>query len=372
MKHAKSPARRPRRAMPSAKSVRTSPTCVTALSTQIRCRPRIDRRVHAQNFATDGSRSDLAGAVGAGPRAVRGSDCQGCITTRDRPWLPGRGSPRLLVARAFWPRASVRSTLRTHLGILVQDCPKPEHSKTPPFHKRNSSVPSEPFAHIPTGTGASCAPNSPKGGFRRTRPAWTTKMPRVVRAWPRNLPRKGCRTRFYGTAQTQAGGQPMPPPGTVGVLARATTTLGTDSAQRQLTAHTAAAPATAAFQADIVRDEGHRHRPGVVVSGANCDNCHEWSAWSWMRRRQDQGASRTAPHGQDCGATQRLPQGFSKKVSTMLPRRRTRGRTRGLTMTAFFHESLERMRTKWRWEWLQKIQRLAPSPPFQPTLNSSH
>jgi len=183
-------------------------------------------------------------------------------------------------------------------NLATQDC-SACHTTTPPF-----TGSTEPSNHIPTGTGANCAANCHKGGFTAAGTVMDHADPSVSGTACVTCHGKG-KGPFYGTSQSQAGGQPMQPPGTVGVSGAGNhIPLGTGSLTCNTGCHTAAPPTAAVSGGFSFAMRGNTSAHQVVVNGANCDTCHE-SGLSWYLDATG-GTIRVRPSGHhtgtDCGS----------------------------------------------------------------------
>jgi mono/diheme cytochrome c family protein len=273
---------------------------VTALSTHIPMSTADCSSCHAQNFATGAFKITTSPVLSvAGHAAVSALTCQGCHNNNATD-LAFQGVGTKIYVRPGLLAVGLSPIDAAHNvgNLLSQDC-NACHTTAPPF----TSTSSEPSNHIPTGAGSSCAANCHKGGFT---PATT-----VMDHADASVTGKACVTchgkgagPFYGTSQTQAGGQPMQPPGTVGVSGAGNhIPMGTGSATCNTGCHTAAAPATAVSGGFSFAMKGNATAHGVVVSGANCDTCHELGL-AWYLDATG-GKMRLRPNGhhtgQDCG-----------------------------------------------------------------------
>jgi hypothetical protein len=263
---------------------------------------------HGQNFATGGFKISTAPVLSTANHSYVSTTCTNChennaLDLTFQGVLTGiyvrPGAAAAGLSPADLNHAAAVSGLVTGATGQCSVC----HSTTPPF-----TGGTEPSNHIPTGTGASCAANCHKGGFTPATTVMDHADPSVSGTTCVTCHGKG-KGPFYGTAQSQAGGQPMQPPGTVGVSG-ATNHIpmgpngATTNSNCNTGCHTAAPPTTAVSGGFSFAMKGNSAAHGIVVSGADCDYCHE-SGLAWYLDATG-GKIRTRPSGHhtgtDCGS----------------------------------------------------------------------
>jgi hypothetical protein len=273
---------------------------VTQLANHIPINAGVDcATCHGQNFGTGGFKIASSPVLSTANHAYVSTTCTTCHENNAAD-LAFQGVSTSIYVRpgALAVGLSPIDLLHAVGNLLSQDCSSC-HTTTPPFTGNT-----EPSNHIPTGTGANCAANCHKGGFTAAGTVMDHADPSVSGTACVTCHGKG-KGPFYGTAQSQAGGQPMQPPGTVGVSGAANhIPMGTGSLTCNTGCHTAAPPTTAVSGGFSFAMKGNTAAHQVVVNGANCDTCHE-SALAWYLDSIG-GKIRTRPNGHhtgtDCGS----------------------------------------------------------------------
>ena len=273
---------------------------VTQLATHIAFNSGVDCvTCHGQNFATGGFVIASSPVLTAANHANVSTTCNSCHENNAKDLAYQGVTTRIYVRPGALAVGLSPIDLAHAVGnLLTQDC-SACHTTTPPFTGNT-----EPSNHIPTGTGANCAANCHKAGFAAATTVMDHADPSVSGTACVTCHGKG-KGPFYGTAQSQAGGQPMQPPGTVGVSGATNhIPMGTGSLTCNTGCHTATPPATAVSGGFSFAMKGNTAAHQVVVSGANCDTCHE-SGLAWYLDATG-GKIRVRPNGHhtgtDCGS----------------------------------------------------------------------
>ncbi len=283
-------------------------TMVTQLSTHIVFNSGTDCvTCHGQNFATGGFKISTSPLLSTANHSYVSTTYTGCHENNAGDLAfqgvltgiyvrPGSTAAGLSPADTNHATASMNGTTGA-----TGDC-SACHTTTPPF---TGGV--EPSNHIPTTGTVSCAANCHKGGYTPATTVMDHADPSVSGTACVTCHGQG-KGPFYGTAQSQAGGQPMQPPGTVGTSG-ATNHIpmgpngATTNASCNVGCHTTAPPTTAVSGGFSFAMKGNSTAHGIVVSGADCDYCHE-SGQAWYLDSTG-GKIRTRPSGHhtgtDCG-----------------------------------------------------------------------
>jgi hypothetical protein len=274
---------------------------VTALSNHIAVNSGVDCvTCHGQNFGTGGFKISSSPVLTTANHSYVSTTCDNCHNNNSTD-LAFQGVGTAIYVRPGTAAAGLSPVDANHAtgNLATQDC-SACHTTTPPFTGNT-----EPSNHIPTGTGSNCAANCHKGGFTAAGTVMDHADPSVSGTACVTCHGKG-KGPFYGTAQSQAGGQPMQPPGTVGVSGAANhIPMGTGSLTCNTGCHTAAPPTAAVSGGFSFAMRGNTAAHNVVVNGANCDTCHE-SGLSFYLDATGGSSIRTRPNGhhvgQDCGS----------------------------------------------------------------------
>ena len=280
-------------------------TMVTQLSTHIVFNSRTDCvTCHGQNFGTGGFKISASPVLSTANHSYVSTTCDNCHnnTAAD---LAFQGVGTSIYVRPGATAVGLSPADANHAtgNLATQDC-SGCHTTTPPFTGNT-----EPTNHIPTTAGANCAANCHKGGF--------TAAGTVMDHADASVSGTACVTchgkgkgPFYGTAQSQAGGQPMQPPGTPGTSGTGNhIPMGPNGAATNASCnvgcHTAAPPTTAVSGGFSFAMKGNSAAHAIVVSGADCDYCHE-SGKAFYLDSTGGSSIRTRPSGHhtgtDCGS----------------------------------------------------------------------